>query len=154
MIAIIGLYEVIIDYGILKMLGKTLRTILRSFAVWLIYLMFSFITITTPDSPFNIVLLGLAWIAVVAFAVFFLYDVVESTGGKYITYPLVVVGDIFRGFGEFFSIKPENLVRVDGHAPMEKQELSFYSVAYVLTILIHLGAIFYTANIFIVYLKV
>ncbi|MEW6407470.1 MAG: hypothetical protein AB1465_02140 [Patescibacteria group bacterium] len=77
----------------------------------------------------------------------FAIDIITKSDKK-IFYPYAVIEDAILGVKDIFSIKPEDLKnRSKGFSQMNKKQLYFYLLFYVLTIAIMLGLIVYTGEI-------
>ncbi|MBI2047540.1 MAG: hypothetical protein HY363_03800 [Candidatus Aenigmarchaeota archaeon] len=150
-IALVGLYEVMSDYGVLDSMGKFMRTLLRIFGAWMLYLLISILiekgSLVGNGGAFGLLLFSLTVLAACGILVASGFDAYKRTNGKIITYPVDIIADFFAGIKEFFSLKHKNLRRIDGHEQMDKKQLLQYSLYYILIFLAHIPVIVYAAKI-------
>lgn len=161
-IALIGLYETITDYGLRDTLEEFWKTTKRFFVGWLFYMIYFKSLFTAPDpnksSAENIIpgvsaidltdpFVWIGLVVLVVLPIFLCIDIYKSTNKKIITYPFVVLLDAIIGIKKLLHLKHKDLIRIDNHEQMSKSQLSFYSVAYLAIIAIHIPLVVYAAKI-------
>jgi len=144
LIAAVGFFEAIESYGLRDALANMTKTVFRVVGMLLLYFLKPWHIIIYHEISLGSVLFFIFGLIILAL---FIRDAIKATKGVFFTYPIVILGDLFRGVTEIFSLKTEDLKHTEEHPPMDRHELVFYSVAYLAVIFVHLVAIVYTANI-------
>lgn len=136
-VALIGLMEVVGDYGLSNALKNFLLTIWRIFFIWV----FVAIVSVNPTETFGIVLC--LFFAVVIMALFVFDAIVASQAYEkdIVFYPYLVIRQAYEGVREFFRLNVGQLFRIDGHVPMTRGEVWKYGLLYLGMIVLHLGII-------------
>ena len=135
-IAVIGLFEISQDYGIV--LSRFIRTVVRCLSLFVLKPL-----IDNPTFPLIYIV-----VAVIIFAC--LFDAWWSAKREERTifaYPLIVIQEALGGIVELFSIKPSHLKRIDNYQPMTRKQLVMYSGLYLVTAAGMLALVLYTASI-------
>lgn len=138
-IAFLGLLETFSDYGLSAHLRKLSTTILRVFFALIVFWL---LQIDTSSRYFSY----LIWFCIVILTSTFVIQLYYQARDEYksVCYmPLAIVSDFFQGIKQVFQMNPSQLVRVDGMETMTKNEVVFYSLAYVATVLIMIGIIWF-----------
>lgn len=138
-IAFLGLLETFSDYGLSKHLKKLTVTIMRLFFALIVCWLLQF---DTSSRYFSYMI----WFAVVVLTSTFVIQLMYQAKDEYKSaayVPLAIVSDLFQGIKQVFQINPSQLVRADGMETMTKKGVVLYSFAYVATVLIMIGIIWF-----------
>lgn len=144
LIAIISLVEFLSDYGLKETLKRLQNSVLRAIGAGILC-HFGGLMLNTSGFGFAICGMFCGFILVLFFRD--IYSSTKSNGPFIIAYPWNVLKDLVLGFRELFLLKPSALKRVDQYEPMTKKQIVFYSIAFILTVLLMIGLVVYTGNI-------
>lgn len=165
LIALAGLFEVVHDYGLEKRLERLTSTLLRLVGSGVLYVfgltVFELASGRVPIGLFPwlvtlfIILGGLAVLSLLVRDVYRLTLRWETKGTVYMSlnpvcvllYPWIVLKHALSGVQELCSLTHKDLVRIDAHEQMNRRQLMFYAVAYVLIFVAHVSLVVYAANI-------
>lgn len=138
-IALIGFIEMLTDYGLRQHINKFGYTMTRLLLASLIFL---FVQITAN----NFWQMALIWTVNTTMVVIMIIQLAVQSRrewGSILFIPWTLVADVFIGFKQLFSLKPEYLVRVDGMEPMKKMAILLYFLYFVGTIAIMAGIVLF-----------
>ncbi len=128
-ISIIGLFEIVVDYGLGQKLHKLILTIYRGL---FFYLCYSFV----PHIGSSLLVTISVSVFLIVGILLIIFDIRTATSQKdksVLLYPIIILQDAFIGVRDLFSLKPGDLKRVDDYKPMEKKIIGFYAGAYLFT---------------------
>jgi len=145
LISWLGLEEIICDYGLEEKLKDLRASFYRGLGGFLIVM--CSISYLQVESILGRILLG---ILVVAISIIFILDSIKSTQGytfKILVYPFVCIKKVFIGLYSIFTLKREDLTKIEEYSPMNKKEVLFYGLVFLGTIILMIWLILYTSSI-------
>lgn len=146
LISLIGLWELITDYGLEDHMRNFVRTAWRVIGGYILYESFPDTGIVEIEWWSLVVGMIISIIIIVAFG----HDAIKTSERherNIFWYPLFVITEIFSGIKSLFQLTHEDLNSIEDYPQMSRGQLAGYAGYYVFLVVLHVGVIAYLANI-------
>lgn len=149
LISIIGLWELITDYGLQDHMRNFMRTAYRVFGGYVLYVSLSVAGKVVVEIEWSFISMMIMAIGLIIM-IMFVRDIMKTSERRehnIIWYPLLVIAEAWSGVKSVFQLTHEDLNSIENYPQMSRRQLVGYAVYYVLLVALHIGVIVYLANI-------
>lgn len=148
--AIIGLWDIAVEFGINKHIASFLKTLARgSIAVMTVIVVQSLIKETAEEDS-SFVWLSFLGTVLLGIGIGTIFDVKTSTvnkGRPMFIYPMAVLADLWKGIKQIFALRAHHIKPIENYERMDGGGKMWYSFGFLAITLVHVILIFWLGGV-------